>query len=79
MRFCLGNDMRFCNGIPFKSKSVAAIGVCTDTGDARNAGFYLAVELDGRRDAFADDMRNNAGLPSRISSPYDGTLLFFWT
>jgi hypothetical protein len=79
MSFRLGDDMWFGNAMLTECQSIATVGVRTDAGNGRNALLHFAVERYCGGNAFADDIRNNTGLPSRISSPYDGTPLFFWT
>ena len=75
-----GLDMGLGDAMALEGEAVAAVGVGVDDGDAGDALLELAVEAYGAGDAIvADVIRNNASLPSTISSPYDGALLFFWT
>ena len=72
-----GDDVRLADAVALKGKSIAAVGVGADKLDPGAHRLYFAVERDGRGDAFADVMRNNATRSPAISTPYDGALLFF--
>jgi len=80
MRLRLGLDMRLGDGVARKGQPVAGVGVGVDDGDVGPDGLDRLVQRYGAGDALvADVIRNNATLSSRISSPYEGALLFFWT
>ena len=72
-----GYDVRLAHAMALKGKAITAVGVGADQLDLRAHRLYFAVERDGRTDAFADVMRNNATRSPAISTPYDGALLFF--
>jgi hypothetical protein len=74
----LALPVRLGHAMALESQPVAAVGIGADQGDGGNARLDQTVEADRAGYArVADEMRNNATLPSAISSPYDGPALFF--
>ena len=80
MRLRLGDDVWLSDAIALEGHPVAGVGIGINGDDVGPYGFDQAVEGYGAADpGVADVIRNNATLSPRISSPYEGALLFFWT
>jgi len=79
MRLSLGNNMRLRHAVPLECQVITAVGIGADSIDTGYQRLGFAVNSYRRFYAFAYFKGNNATLPSRISSPYDCPLLFFWT
>ena len=73
------HPMRLRHALLGKRHRVTPVRIRTDTGNGRDECFDLAVERDGGRDPFADDIYTNTTRSSTIRSPYAGPLPFLCT